>query len=180
MSVRIKVTLAPLGPAKRELHRLLGTAAFDGKLRALVEGHDDIGPKRNLRLHGALRREQVGGTVEVRAELHALFADFAQLAQAEHLKPAGIGEQRPLPGHEFVQSAKLPHLRRSRTKIKMISITQEQFHPKLLQHILGNSFDRAERAAGHEDWGLHRSVWSDDPSRAGRPARGFDLKRERH
>ncbi len=39
------------------------------------------------------------------AERDSVFADFAQLVQAEHLKAAGVGENRSRPRHEAVQAA---------------------------------------------------------------------------
>ena len=38
-------------------------------------------------------------------ELHALLADLAQRAEAEHLEAARVGEDRPVPAHEAVQAA---------------------------------------------------------------------------
>ena len=43
--------------------------------------------------------------VDRRGELHALLADLAQRAQAEHLEAARVGEDRPVPAHEAVQAA---------------------------------------------------------------------------
>ena len=43
--------------------------------------------------------------VDMRAEAHAFFRDLAQLRQRHHLEAAGIGEDRAVPRHEFVQAA---------------------------------------------------------------------------
>ena len=45
--------------------------------------------------------------VQVGVEQHAFFGDLAQAVQTEDLKAAGIGQDRPRPGHELVQSAQL-------------------------------------------------------------------------
>ena len=45
--------------------------------------------------------------IQMRAERDAFVGDLAQIAQAEDLKSAGIGENRVRPRHELVQAAHL-------------------------------------------------------------------------
>jgi hypothetical protein len=73
--------------------------------RALVEDHDDVRAQRALHRHGLLRPHEHRAAVHRRAEVHALLGDLAQLAEAEDLKAAGVGQDRPLPVHEAVQIA---------------------------------------------------------------------------
>ena len=59
--------------------------------------------------HGGLHRFMAWDkpilSVYRRAEPDPVLADLAQLAQAEHLETAGIGENRFVPRHEAMQSA---------------------------------------------------------------------------
>ncbi len=77
-------------------------------LQALVEHHHDVAAESQLDIDGRFGREQVRVAVEMRPEQHAFFGDLAQAVEAEDLESAGIGEDRPRPGHELVQSAELP------------------------------------------------------------------------
>src|SRR5215470_12810933 len=97
-----KILLAPRGPARRQLHRFPHASLIRRVLRALVERHDDVGAEPDLRLHGALRTEEVRRAVEMRAEGHSFFTELPQLAEAEDLKSARIGENRAIPRHESV------------------------------------------------------------------------------
>ncbi len=105
----------------------------DVKRHALVEHERDVGPERRLHFHRRLRRHEAAGAVEIRAEGDAVLADredrsrtwrgvsgrpVAGLRRApldlvgdrpvphgEDLAAAGIGDHRPVPRHEAVQSA---------------------------------------------------------------------------
>ncbi len=70
-----------------------------------VQHHHDVRAKSFLHLNRFFRAEKELAAVQVRAELRALLGDFGQLLQAEYLEPAGIGENRPVPVHELVQSS---------------------------------------------------------------------------
>ena len=61
-------------------------------------------------------------SVDVRAERHAFFFDIAEIRQRKHLKSAGIRQDRPAPGHKFMQSAEFLHNLIARAKMKMIGI----------------------------------------------------------
>jgi hypothetical protein len=73
--------------------------------RALVEDHHDVRAQRVLDLHRIL------GTMNSLSPLIGdwkrtpSFADLAQVAQAEHLEAAGVGQDRAVPAHEAVQAA---------------------------------------------------------------------------
>src|SRR6201999_1872125 len=51
MLMRIKMPLAALGPAQREVERLPCSFILRRILRAFIEGHGDIGPERDLHIH---------------------------------------------------------------------------------------------------------------------------------
>src|SRR5437762_10184856 len=46
-------------------------------------------------------------SVHMTLELDAVVVHAAEAVEREHLEPARIGEQRPVPGHEAVQPAEL-------------------------------------------------------------------------
>src|SRR5205823_1379594 len=79
-----------------------------GRLHALVKDHCDVGAEGDLHVHRVLGREEMFAAVEVRAKLHAVGGHFAQLAQAEDLEAAGVGEHRPVPAHKAVHAAHAP------------------------------------------------------------------------
>ena len=73
------------------------------------------------------------GTVDVRVEHDALFADLSERSQAEYLKPAAVCENRLVPVHKLVQAAELFHNLVSGTNVKMIGIGQFNLCTDLLQ-----------------------------------------------
>ena len=81
-------------------------ARFRGRrFDAFIEDHDDVRAESDFDLQRFFGRKKMFGAVEMRAEGDALVGDFAQFAEAENLKAAGIGEDGAGPGHEFVQAA---------------------------------------------------------------------------
>ena len=62
------------------------------------------------------------GTVKVGLEADPLFADRAQFAQTEDLESAAVGQNRPLPIHEAVQTAQLLHQPVPRPQVEVISV----------------------------------------------------------
>src|SRR6476646_7365377 len=94
----------------------------------------------------------------MRAETYAFFFHLAQLAQAEDLEAAGIGEQRPLPAHEFVQAAQLAHQLVPRTQIQMIGIAQNDLRAQILQNVLRNSLHSPSRADRHKSRRFNQAV----------------------
>ncbi len=98
--------------------------------RALVEHERDVRAERRLDLHRRLRAHEPPRAVEIGAERHALLLDRQDRARAlaacpglrgaaldlvghgavphrEHLEPARVGDDRPVPAHEAVQPAEL-------------------------------------------------------------------------
>jgi len=61
-----------------------------------------LGIQPLLNGHGPLRVQEHLIAIDRRAERHARFRYLAQLPQAEHLKTAGIGQDRTVPAHETV------------------------------------------------------------------------------
>ena len=75
-----------VGPINTLFHVIPGGRVFN----ALVKGHADIAAQIGLDLHTLLRAHKDFAAVNVRRKIHALFLDFSQGRQAEHLKSAGI------------------------------------------------------------------------------------------
>ena len=71
----------------------------------MVQAHGHVGPQRFLDRDRALGRQLQEPAVEVRSKRHALVGDPVAIGQAEHLKSAGIGQDRTVPAHERVQAA---------------------------------------------------------------------------
>src|SRR5262249_39547671 len=117
---------------------------------------------------------------QVRAELHSLFRNFSQTAEAEDLKAAGIGEQRALPTHEPVQSAQVANNLVSRPQIKMIGIAQDDLRAQLLKNVLGNGLHRTRRAARHKGRRLQGAVCSVNAAPARRAGLSLDLEGKAH
>jgi hypothetical protein len=58
-----------------------GFIARCGIRKALVEHHRNVGPEPRLNVDGALGRQPVQGTIEMRAKLRALLVDLPSSAR---------------------------------------------------------------------------------------------------
>src|ERR1700727_2992349 len=94
----------------------------------------------------------------MRAKGNAFFGHFAQLVQAENLKPSGIGKDPPRPSHKTMQPSKLAHDFDSRTQVEVISVAEENLDAKLFENVLGDGFDCPSRAYRHEYRGFDLAV----------------------
>ncbi len=109
-----------------------------GIFQALIERHHDVAAERELDIDRGFGREQVRVAIQVRAEQHAVFGDLAQVAQAEDLESAGIGQDGARPRHEFVQPAEFAD--------QLVAGAQEQVIG-VGQDYLGVEFAPPDRAA---------------------------------
>ncbi|MNW57827.1 hypothetical protein D3C74_356570 [compost metagenome] len=57
--------------------------------------------------------------------MYAFLRDFAHLAEREHLEPAAIRQNGPVPVHEFMQSARLANDLVSWPQKEMVRIAQD-------------------------------------------------------
>ena len=178
--VVFEIALGTAGPAQGQVHRLLGARAIGGMLGALVEGHDDVGAEGDLDLHRLLGREDVRGAVEMRAKRDAFFADLAQLAEAEDLESAGVGEHGAIPRHEAVESAKLADVLVSGPQIEMVSVAENDLGAQFFEDVLGNGLHCGDGANGHEDRRFDLAMRGDDASGAGAAIAGFDSEVQGH
>src|SRR2546427_7451249 len=76
---------------------------------AIIQNHHDVRAKRDLNINRELGAQEMRAAVEMRLEPDAVFTDIAQRTQAEDLKSAAVGEDRPVPSHEPVEPAQTRH-----------------------------------------------------------------------
>ena len=166
-------------PAHGPVHGLIGGFVAGRILQALVERHHDVAAERELHIHGGFGREQVRVAVQVRAEQHAFFCDLAQVAQAENLEAARIGEDRARPGHEAVQAAELADQLMAGPQKQVIGVGEDDFGVQLVGQIaLHDALDGGLRADWHEHGGFDDAVRGVDEAgaRAGVGALGLSSK----
>src|SRR5262249_18334635 len=121
------------------------------------------------------------GAVKVGTKADALIGDFSKFGQTEYLITAGIGENGPVPGHEFVQTAQLANPLVAGTQIKVVGIAENDLRAEFFQRFVAEAFYRSLRAYGHENRRFDQAVRSGQSS-APRTA-GFrfgNLESERH
>ena len=116
----------------------------------------------------------------MRAERHTGFRDLAQIAEAENLKAAGVGEDKVVSRHELLHPAELADRLHTRPQIKMVGVIQQDLDAELLQRVLRYALDRGQCSHRHKDWGLDFTVWREEASGAGGAIAGFDLEAEGH
>src|SRR5438552_11090799 len=95
--VLFKIFFAPFRPAQRQLHRRAHAAQLRRIFRTFIKRHDDVRAKSDLGFGRGFRAEELCRAVQMGTECHAFLGQFAQLAQAEDLKSARVGENRPIP-----------------------------------------------------------------------------------
>ena len=118
--------------------------------------------------------------IQVRAEAYAFFFHLAQLAQAEDLETAGVGEQGPVPAHELVQPAQLAHQLVPRPKVQVIGISQNDLRAQVFQDVLRDRFDSSGRADRHECRRFHAAVRGVNAAQAGRTGLGLNGEGKDH
>ena len=96
--------------------------------------------------------------INVRAELHAVRVDLAQIVQAEHLKAAAVGQDRPLPPHESVEPAAGGHHLHARTQQQVVRVAKDDRSAQLFEIARLQGFDRRLCAHRHKDRRVHRAV----------------------
>ena len=104
---------------------------------------------------------------------------LAQIAQAEDLEAARVGEDRARPGHELVQTAQLADQLVAGTQKQVIGVGQDDLGVEFVGQVaLQNAFDGGLRAHRHEDRRFDDAVRGVEQSgaRAGVGALGLQLK----
>src|SRR5699024_10788120 len=93
-------------PSGRTLYRIIHIFVFRRMWRTLIERHHDVRIEVMLDVHRPFRALEQFGAVQVASETHALLLDLPSVAQAEYLEAAGVRQDRPVPVHESMKSAR--------------------------------------------------------------------------
>ena len=97
---------------------------FAGIRSTLVESHDDIGTYLALNIDCIFRGKHVIGTIDMGFKLYTFFFYFSIGRKGVDLIAARIGQQRPIPTHEFMEPTRLLQYIGARTQIEMVGIPQ--------------------------------------------------------
>src|SRR6185295_12148138 len=162
-----QMRLRPPRPSLSQLEGSQGFVSRRGIGCAFVEHHNNVRAERSLNLHRSLRREDVARAVQVRLKLDAFFAQLSQVAEAEDLIAAAIGQDRTFPGSERVQAAQLVNGEMPGPQIEVIGIPQNDAGSCLFKAALRESFDASLCADRHEYRRIERTVRSGNAARSG-------------
>ena len=135
--------------------------------RAFVEHHRDIAPERGLDLHRDLRRDERRRTIDVVLKIDALFRDLAQLRQRENLVTAAVGQDRPIPIHEPMQSAEFSNHVEPRPNEQMIRVPENDLRLQLNQLARADRFHAPLRPHRHKRRRLDHAVRGGEPPASG-------------
>jgi hypothetical protein len=120
-------------------------------VQRLVEHHHDVASQRHLDIDGRFRRKHVPVAIEVRLKRNSPFGDLAQIAQAENLVAARVGENGARPRHEAVQPAQAADQLMTGPQEQVIGVGQQDANVQVLGQIpLSQTFDGGLRSHGHE------------------------------
>ncbi len=121
---------APRGPAEGEIEAFGRVVIAARVRRAFIEKHADVRAERGLRFHGLAGTKKHRGAIDVVLEAHTFLRHLPQLGQREDLKPAGIRQDRPIPGHESMQPTEMGHHFHPRPDEEMIRIAENNLRPE--------------------------------------------------
>lgn len=139
-----KRCLAARKPAHGALAGIFCIMIFSRVFHAFVKGHGNRAAKVGLNAHAFLWTHKNAMTIQMRGKGDPFLCDFPQLRQAEHLKPAGIGKDRPVPSGKAVQAAQFGHIFIARPQVQMIGVAQHHLTMVGLQIKCGQAaFDGA-------------------------------------
>ena len=93
------------------------------------------------------------------AEADAFVGDFAELAERENLEAAGVGEHGAGPADEAVQAAHAADGFVAGAEVEVVGVAEDDLGAEDFEDVLGDGFDGAGGAHGHEDGGFDDLVW---------------------
>ena len=99
--------------------------------------------------------------------------------QAEHLEPAAIGQDRPLPINEPVQPARGADDIEPGADVEVIGIAEDDLSAHLAQLARVNRLNASLRADGHKDRRIHDSMRGRQSAQA-RPGTCIGLEQLKH
>src|SRR5215471_8307248 len=117
----------PFRPRQRPLHGPVGIEMAGRIGQAVVQNHDDVGAKRSLNVHRDLGTEEVTASVQMRLKTNPVLADVSQGTEAEDLVSATVGQNRPIPTHEPVQTSKPRHGFVAWPQKEVVRVAEEDF-----------------------------------------------------
>lgn len=88
--------------------------------------------------------------IQVRAECDALVRHVLEVAQAEDLEAARVGQNRAGPRHESMKAAHSPNQLMPGPQIEMVGVGEQNLNVETFEVLLGLAFDGRGRADGHE------------------------------
>ncbi len=88
--------------------------------------------------------------VDVRLERHAVVVEFAPFLQAKDLEAAGVGEDRPVPGHEAMQAAGLDDDVFARSQPEMVRVCEQDLTVRAAYFVGRERFHRCRGSDRHE------------------------------
>ena len=118
--------------------------------KTFIEHHRDIRAKPRLNVDGALGRELMPRAVEMRLEFGTLFGDDSALGETKDLEAAAVGQQRPVPADESMESAPSCDQFVAGTQKQMVGIPENDFSAALDEVAVQRGLDRPLRADRHE------------------------------
>ena len=135
-------------------------------------------PSRRCTAAASSGVKRVGGAVVDAAEDDAVVVDGEQrVAQREDLEAAGVGEDRPVPGHEAVQPAELGDQLVARPEVQVVRVAEHDLRPERA-HLVGvQRLDGRLRSDGHEHRRAHLAVRGRQHAGAGGAVASGDAKR---
>ena len=131
---------------------------------------------------GAFRGEQVPGAVDVGLEGDAVFGNARQIAQAEDLEAAAVGEDGQAPAHECVQAAEAADELVAGPQVEVIGVAEDDRGAAVEQVAAAQSLDGCLRAHRHEHGRVDDAVRGFQAPEAGLAAgvAGEDVEGQRH
>ena len=114
--------LAPFCPPERHLHGILEIRVVIRQRGAFVKRHDNIRAERALDFNGTFRANKMFHTIDWGTKRNAFLSYRAEGAEAKHLKPTAIRQNRVLPAHKSVQTAGISDNLVPGTEIEVVGI----------------------------------------------------------
>ncbi len=144
----------------------------------VVELHDHVSAEILFDAHHRLGSEPAPRAVEVASEIDTVLVDCTQRLQREHLKSAGVGDDRPVPAHEPVEASQVADYLIAGTEMQVIGVGED--HPRAggmdLRRI--ERLDGGEGADRHERRRFDGAVWCHEQARPRAPGGRGHGKRE--
>ena len=129
-----------------------------GQPHDVIEHHRHVAAERLLDGHRPLGRKGHQSAVDVRPEDRFLLGHFDQMGEAIELEAAAVGQDRPFPAHEAVQSAQGGNHLFAGPQREMVGVAQDHFRPGGAELFDLQPFDARLGSDRHEGRHLHRPM----------------------